>query len=115
MSQKSDTHHSDTDVALADPQLKHPSQYHVLILNDDYTPMEFVVHVLQKFFAMAQDEATRVMLTIHTKGKGICGTFVRDVAETHVARINQYARTHEYPLLSKLEIARSASGDEDQD
>nr|VFJ77994.1 MAG: ATP-dependent Clp protease adaptor protein ClpS [Candidatus Kentron sp. FW] len=87
----------------ARPKLKPPSLYMVLLLNDDYTPMEFVVHVLEAFFGMPRPKATRVMLQVHTQGKGICGTFSREVAETKVAQVTEYARKHQHPLLCVME------------
>lgn len=87
----------------AKPKLKKPPLYKVIILNDDYTPMEFVVHVLQKFFAMGQEKATQIMLAIHTSGSAVCGIYTRDIAETKVQEVNQYAMENEYPLLSRVE------------
>ncbi|MFZ0257061.1 MAG: ATP-dependent Clp protease adapter ClpS [Gammaproteobacteria bacterium] len=89
----------------AKPKLKRPPLYKVVLLNDDYTPMEFVVHVLEYFFAMPRDKATRVMLQVHTQGKGICGIFVREIAETKVALVNAYARQNQHPLLCTMESA----------
>jgi ATP-dependent Clp protease adaptor protein ClpS len=89
----------------AKPKLKRPPLYKVVLLNDDYTPMEFVVHVLEYFFAMPRDKATRVMLQVHTQGKGICGVFVREIAETKVALVNAYARQSQHPLLCTMESA----------
>jgi ATP-dependent Clp protease adaptor protein ClpS len=97
--------HGDVDVAIAPPEVEIPCNYHVMLMNDDYTPMEFVVHVLQKFFGMDKDRALHIMLQIHEKGQGICGTFVRDVAETHVVRINGYAMANNHPLRSRVEEA----------
>jgi len=74
-------------------------------MNDDYTPMEFVVEVLENFFGMDREKATRVMLHVHTRGKGVCGVFSRDVAETKVAQVNEYARHHQHPLLCAMEEA----------
>lgn len=85
------------------PKLKKPPLYKVLLLNDDYTPMEFVVEVLETFFGMNREKATHVMLTVHTKGKGLCGIYSRDVAETKAAQVNQYARQNEHPLLCEIE------------
>jgi len=85
------------------PKLKKPPLYKVVLLNDDYTPMEFVVEVLETFFAMNREKATHVMLEVHTKGKGVCGVFSRDVAETKAAQVNQYARQNEHPLLCEIE------------
>lgn len=89
----------------AKPQLKRPPMYKVVMLNDDYTPMEFVVEVLQLFFNMDREGATRVMLTVHTKGRAVCGVFTRDVAETKAAQVNRYARENEHPLLCEIEAS----------
>lgn len=99
-------HHRDTGIALqeAQPKLKKPPLYRVVMLNDDYTPMEFVVHVLEKFFNMNRPTATRVMLEVHTQGKGVCGIFTHEIAETKVAQVNTYARDNEHPLLCTLEL-----------
>lgn len=82
---------------------KKPSQYKVLMLNDDYTPMEFVVLVLKRFFGMNMDEATRVMLHVHQKGVGVCGIFTYEVAETKVNQVMDFAREHQHPLQCTLE------------
>ena len=97
------------DVALAEakPELKPPSMYQVVLLNDDYTPMEFVVEILEMFFNMNREKATQVMLTVHTQGKGICGIYTRDIAETKAAQVNQYAKDCEHPLLAEIEVADS--------
>ena len=87
------------------PQLKPPPQFKVVILNDDYTPMEFVVEVLERFFGMDRERATRVMLHVHTRGRGVCGVYARDIAETKVAQVNDYARQHQHPLLCTMEEA----------
>jgi len=84
---------------------KKPNPYKVLILNDDYTPMEFVVLVLKRFFNMDMDQATRVMLHVHQKGVGICGTFSYEVAETKVTQVMDFARKNEHPLQCTLEKA----------
>lgn len=83
--------------------LKEPGKYKVVLLNDDYTPMPFVVEVLKRFFYMTQDVATQVMLEVHVKGKGLCGVFTRDIAETKVVLVNEYAVIHEHPLLCSME------------
>ena len=95
----------DLAVAEAPPKLKKPPMYCVLLINDDYTPMEFVVHILEKFFKLDRTAATQVMLEVHTRGKGICGTFSREIAETKVMQVNSYAKDHEHPLLCTLELA----------
>ncbi len=82
---------------------KKPSQYKVLMLNDDYTPMEFVVLVLKRFFSMNMDEATRVMLHVHQKGVGVCGIFTYEVAETKVNQVMDFARQNQHPLQCTLE------------
>lgn len=89
----------------AKPKLKRPPMYKVLLLNDDYTPMEFVVHVLENIFGMGHEQATRIMLHVHTRGVGVCGVFTRDIAETKVALVNQFARKNEHPLLCTMEKA----------
>ncbi len=93
----------DTVVEKAKPKLKRPKLYKVVLLNDDYTPMEFVVHILKVFFNMDEDKATNIMLQVHRDGKGICGTYSRDIAETKVVQINTYARENEHPLMSVME------------
>ncbi|MDR3432372.1 MAG: ATP-dependent Clp protease adapter ClpS [Rouxiella aceris] len=85
--------------------LKPPSMYKVILNNDDYTPMEFVIDVLQKFFSYDIERATQLMLTVHYKGKAICGVFTAEVAETKVAHVNSYAKENEHPLLCTLEKA----------
>ena len=87
------------------PKLKKPPMYQVVLLNDDFTPMEFVVHILEHFFAMDRSKATRIMLHVHTQGKGLCGTFVREIAETKVAQVNEYSRANNHPLLCAMETA----------
>lgn len=86
------------------PKLKKPSLYKVVMLNDDYTPMEFVVEVLEKFFSMNREQATKIMLQIHTLGKAVCGIYPRDIAETKANHVNQYAQENEHPLLCEIEI-----------
>jgi ATP-dependent Clp protease adaptor protein ClpS len=82
---------------------KKPKMYKVLMLNDDYTPMEFVVHVLQRFFKMSIEEATRVMLHVHQRGVGVCGVFTFEVAETKVGQVVDFARKHQHPLQCTME------------
>jgi ATP-dependent Clp protease adaptor protein ClpS len=84
---------------------KKPSPYKVLMLNDDYTPMEFVVLCLQRFFKMSMDDATRVMLHVHQRGVGVCGVFTYEVAETKVSQVMDFARDHQHPLQCTLEKA----------
>ena len=82
---------------------KKPSMYKVLMLNDDYTPMEFVVHVLERFFGKSQEEATQIMLHVHRRGVGVCGVYTYEVAETKVTQVIDFARKHEHPLQCTLE------------
>ncbi len=82
---------------------KKPSLYKVLILNDDYTPMEFVIFVLERFFAKGREEATRIMLHVHHKGVGVCGVYTYEVAETKVAQVVDFARQHQHPLQCTME------------
>ena len=85
------------------PWLKRPSQYQVYLLNDDYTPMEFVVIVLELFFGLGFSRAVKVMLEVHHHGKGVCGIYTRDIAETKVAQVNEFARLNDHPLLCRME------------
>ena len=87
------------------PKLKRPPMYKVILLNDDYTPMEFVVQILEIFFGMDREKATRIMLSVHTQGKGVCGIFTKEIAETKVAQVNDYARENQHPLLCDMEEA----------
>jgi ATP-dependent Clp protease adaptor protein ClpS len=87
------------------PRHKKPNMYKVILLNDDFTPMDFVVGVLMNFFNKTQEMATMIMLQVHKEGKGICGVYTSDVAETKVAQVNDYARSNQYPLLCSMEIA----------
>lgn len=89
----------------AKPRIKRPPLYKVVLLNDDYTPMEFVVEILQNFFHMDRSKATQVMLHVHTRGKGVCGVFPYEIAETKAALVNDYSRKHQHPLLCTLEEA----------
>lgn len=92
-----------TAVETAPPEVARPPMYQVVLLNDDYTPMDFVVSVLQLFFAMSKEKATQIMLHVHTRGKGVCGVFTREVAETKVTLVNDFSRKHQHPLLCTLE------------
>ena len=105
---KDDDHSNDgSDGGLAilesKPRLKRPPMYKVMLLNDDYTPMDFVVEILEVFFSMSREKATNVMLTVHVQGKAVCGIYTRDIAETKAAQVNQYARESEHPLLCEIE------------
>lgn len=95
----------DPDLAVeeARPRLKQPPLYRVVLINDDYTPMEFVVDVLQTVFGMERSQATRVMLEVHTKGKGICGVYSYEIAETKVAQVTNIAQQQQHPLLCTME------------
>ena len=95
----------DSDVAVEDakPKLKPPPLYKVILLNDDFTPMGFVVEILRYFFGMSEEKATRVMLQVHTRGSGVCGVFSRDIAETKVELVNEYSRQNQHPLLCTME------------
>lgn len=99
----------DAAIAEADglvvPQIKTPPMYRVLLMNDDFTPMDFVIHVLQKFFNKPSDEATRIMLEVHQKGAGTCGVFTHEIAETKVHIVNTYARQNRFPLKCTMEKA----------
>ncbi|WP_028238871.1 ATP-dependent Clp protease adapter ClpS [Stutzerimonas azotifigens] len=87
----------------AKPELKAPPMYKVVMFNDDYTPMDFVVEVLEGIFNHNRETATRIMLTVHTEGQAVCGVFTRDVAETKAMQVNQYARECQHPLLCEIE------------
>ncbi|WP_216934216.1 MULTISPECIES: ATP-dependent Clp protease adapter ClpS [unclassified Acinetobacter] len=94
---------SDLAVQTAPPELKRPPLYAVVLMNDDYTPMEFVIEILQQYFAMNLDQATQVMLTVHYEGKGVAGVYPRDIAETKANQVNNYARSQGHPLLCQIE------------
>jgi ATP-dependent Clp protease adaptor protein ClpS len=86
-------------------EIKEPPKYHVLLLNDDYTPMDFVIEVLSKFFNMNSDKATEIMLTVHYKGKALCGTYSAEIAETKVDQVSRFALEHQHPLKCTMEKA----------
>jgi len=90
-------------VVKSKPKTKKPAMYKVLLLNDDYTPMEFVVHVLERFFSKSREDATRIMLHVHRRGVGVCGVYTYEVAETKVNQVIDFARRHEHPLQCTLE------------
>lgn len=101
---KPDSDHNDGLAVQEDkPKLKRPPMYKVILLNDDFTPMEFVVHILEEFFGLDRAKATRIMLAVHTQGKGVAGVFSRDVAETKVTQVNDYSRQNQHPLLCTME------------
>lgn len=85
------------------PAVRLPKKYVVLLLNDDYTPMDFVVDVLKRFFRLSEERATQVMLQVHVLGKGVCGIYTRDIAETMVSQVNDFSRNHEHALLCTME------------
>ena len=93
----------DLAVDEAKPKLKPPSLYRVVLINDDFTPMEFVVDILESVFGMVRTRATQVMLEVHTKGKGICGVFSYEIAETKVAQVMSVTNQHQHPLLCTME------------
>lgn len=101
----SDANEFDGNLAVleAKPKLRRPPMFKVVLLNDDYTPMDFVVEILETFFAMSREKATSVMLTVHIHGKAVCGVYTRDIAETKAAQVNQYAKEHQHPLLCEIE------------
>lgn len=103
--------HGDLAVETAKPKLKPPPLYRVVLLNDDFTPMEFVVEVLQIFFGMGREQATQIMLMVHQKGKGVCGVYTRDIAETKATQVNQYAKANQHPLLSEIEVLSDGEDD----
>jgi len=100
-------HHPDENLLVqeAKPKLKRPPLFKVILINDDYTPMEFVVHVLEIFFNLDRETATRIMLEVHTRGKGICGIYTHEIAETKVSQVNGYSRENQHPLLCTMEKA----------
>lgn len=106
--QRDDTEDPGTGTIIAPeetkPALKRPPMFKVVLLNDDYTPMEFVVHVLEAFFAMDREKAIQVMLAVHTTGSAVVGIYPRDIAETKSERVNEYARANQHPLLSTVEM-----------
>ncbi len=92
-----------TVVEQSKPKLQRPPMYRVVLLNDDFTPMDFVIHILETFFGKNHEQATQIMLHVHTRGKGVCGIYSRDVAETKVTQVNDYSREYQHPLLCTLE------------
>ena len=105
LNKKSEDYDSNTSalVELVEPKLKKPSLYRVILLNDDFTPMEFVIYVLQTFFGYDKEKSTQIMLAVHTKGKGVCGIYTKEVAETKSNQINNFAKQNEHPLVSDIE------------
>ena len=86
-----------------EPHLKEPPLFQVVLLNDDFTPMEFVVYAIQKVFGYEHERATQIMLSVHTKGKGVCGIFPKEIAEMKCAEMNNLAQINEHPLLTEIE------------
>jgi ATP-dependent Clp protease adaptor protein ClpS len=105
MSDKTLQLHNDgsTLVKEAPPKLKRPPLYRVILLNDDFTPMEFVVGVLESVFGLDRNTATRIMLEVHHQGKGVCGVYTYEIAETKVAQVTGLAQEHQHPLLCTME------------
>ena len=96
-------HDDDLAVDEARPKLMPPKKYKVVLINDDFTPMEFVIQILQSFFRLDRETAVQVMMMVHTKGKGICGVFSKDIAETKVVQVNEFSRQHQHPLMCSME------------
>ena len=100
------TKHTDGELLEAKrTKLQPPRMYKVLLLNDDYTPMDFVIDVLMRFFPLNLENATQIMLHVHTRGRGVCGVFTREIAESKVAQVNEYSRLNQHPLLCTMEKA----------
>ncbi len=104
-SNPTEDHESGLAVQEAKPKLKKPPLYKVVLINDDFTPMDFVIEVLVNFFAMPEEKATQVMLHVHTRGIGVCGVFSKDVAETKVQIVNDFSQENQHPLLCSMEEA----------
>ncbi len=102
---KENQNESGTLVAERNPETKEPSMYKVLLLNDDYTPMDFVVGVLKAFFYKTSEQATKIMLQVHYDGAGVAGIFTSDIAETKVAAVNDYAKESDHPLKCCMQIS----------
>jgi ATP-dependent Clp protease adaptor protein ClpS len=104
-SNPTDDHEGGLAVQEAKPKLKKPPLYKVVLINDDFTPMDFVIEVLVNFFAMPEEKATQVMLHVHTRGIGVCGVFSKDVAESKVQIVNDFSQENQHPLLCSMEEA----------
>ncbi|NND81991.1 MAG: ATP-dependent Clp protease adapter ClpS [Gammaproteobacteria bacterium] len=104
-------HHDDLALETAQPRLKRPPLYRVLLLNDDYTTMEFVVRVLQAIFHHPEERAAQIMLHVHQRGAGICGVYTREIAESKVEQVLRYAQEHEHPLQCTMEPDTDDEGD----
>ena len=98
-------HDPSTVLERREARVKPPPMFQVVLLNDDFTPMEFVVSVLQKFFGMGREQATQIMLKVHRDGRGVCGVFPRDIAATKVEQVSSYSRQHQHPLQCVMEEA----------
>ncbi len=96
-------HNGDTVVLEKDPEVKEPPMYQVVLLNDDYTPMEFVVYILQFIFNHDHEKATQIMMAVHTRGKGVCGIFPKEIAEMKSHEVISMAQAHDHPLMSEIE------------
>ena len=107
MSEKTEERDANSDLGILvkekPPALQNPRRYQVILLNDDYTPMEFVLELIEKFFSKDRQTATRIMLMIHNEGKGVCGIYTQDIAETKAALVNKYSMQHQHPLLCEAE------------
>jgi len=103
----SQSHEYDDSILLeaVKSKVEPPKRYQVVLLNDDYTPMDFVVEVLQRFFGLDEERAAAIMLAVHHDGKGICGVFSREIAEMKVQQVNEFARINNHPLMCQLEVA----------
>ena len=99
--------HSDHGLATLEkkPKLQKPPMFKVVLLNDDYTPMGFVIEILQRFFSLDSERATQIMMHVHTRGKGVCGVFARDIAETKVMQVNSFSKESQHPLMCTMEEA----------
>jgi len=105
MSKQQGEHGNGVVAEEAKPQTRQPPMYKVVLINDDFTPMEFVVQVLQQFFHHSRETAVQIMLHVHTKGRGVAGVYPVEIAETKTAQVNTYARQHQHPLLTVMEKA----------
>ncbi|MCF6345588.1 MAG: ATP-dependent Clp protease adapter ClpS [Thiomicrorhabdus sp.] len=103
----SQSHEYDDSILLetVKSKVESPKRYQVVLLNDDYTPMDFVVEVLQRFFGLNEEKAAAIMLAVHHDGKGICGVFSREIAEMKVQQVNEFSRVNNHPLMCQLEVA----------
>lgn len=99
------SHDADVAVESQRPALQRPSRYKVVMINDDYTPMDFVIEVLERFFAKSREQSVRIMLAVHTEGSAVCGVFGRDIAESKAQQVIRYARDCQHPLLCQVEKA----------